>query len=68
MFNNAVLTKTPECAVCCATHDEDTHEATLRLHQWFRHQVTRYLVEEELDAAVGGHPPVCALSFHPLDI
>jgi hypothetical protein len=32
--------KKPECAVCYSTHDEEIHEATLRIHRWFRGQVT----------------------------
>ena len=51
MHKNA-LKSTPECAVCCAPHDEDIHDATLSVHQWFRHQVTRYLFDEE--ELVGG--------------
>jgi len=45
----AVMSKTvslksiPECDVCCAPHDEGIHEATLSVHQWFRHQVTQNL-------------------------
>ena len=30
-----------ECAVCYSTHDDEIHEATLRIHHWFFSQVTR---------------------------
>ncbi len=36
-----------ECAVCCADHDEEIHQATLNIHLWFRRQVTHELAEEE---------------------
>jgi hypothetical protein len=29
-----------ECAVCYAAHDDEIHEATLRIHRWFCGQVT----------------------------
>ena len=32
-----------ECPVCLVTHDDEIHAATLRIHRWFRGQVTRYL-------------------------
>ena len=38
----------PECAVCYAAHDDEIHEATLRIHRWFYEQVTRYLPEDVL--------------------
>lgn len=46
-----------ECEICGAEHDEAIHEATLRIHRWYRMQVTRYLydyepVEEELAVQV----------------
>jgi lysozyme family protein len=36
------LENTPEfeCTVCYAAHDEEIHQATLRIHRWFQHQVT----------------------------
>ena len=39
-----------ECEVCYADHNDENHEATLRVHRWFHYQVTRRLddeVEEE---------------------
>ena len=43
--------KARECKVCLAPHDEETHEATLRVRQWFRDQVTRsFVLESEWDA------------------
>lgn len=42
-----------ECEVCCCDHDEEIHEATLSVHKWFHHQVTKYLYDpEELAAQV----------------
>ena len=28
-----------ECAICYAAHDEEIHEATLRIHRWLGDQV-----------------------------
>jgi hypothetical protein len=41
MLNDTKENSTSECVVCCATHDDEIHEATLRIHRWFRWQVTR---------------------------
>ena len=30
-----------ECTVCYSTHDDEIHDATLRIHHWFLAQVTR---------------------------
>ena len=35
-----------ECPVCYLTHDDEIHEATLRIHEWFFGQVTRNFVDE----------------------
>lgn len=37
-----------ECAVCYAVHDDEIHEATLRIHQWFYAQVTHHFEEDEI--------------------
>ena len=37
-----------ECAVCCAVHDEEIHEATLSIHRWFQHQVTHIFEDDAL--------------------
>ncbi len=34
-----------ECEICGAEHDEAIHQATLRIHYWFRGEVTRYLFD-----------------------
>jgi hypothetical protein len=52
MFDNATINHATECEVCCATHDEEIHEATLSVHRWLRYQVTRYLYDEEEIVAV----------------
>jgi hypothetical protein len=30
-----------ECPVCYLAHDDEIHDATLRIHRWFFRQVTR---------------------------
>jgi hypothetical protein len=40
MFSDAQMSSKSECAVCYSTHDDEIHEATLRIHRWFRGQVT----------------------------
>ena len=35
-----------ECAVCCAAHDDEIHEATLSIHRWFNQQV-RHIFEDD---------------------
>jgi hypothetical protein len=47
MFKKFILNRTRECTVCCGTHDEEIHNATLNVHQWFRAHVTRNFAEEE---------------------
>ena len=32
-----------ECPVCLGPHDEDIHIATIRIHRWFRAEVTKVL-------------------------
>jgi hypothetical protein len=41
MINDANRSPKSECAVCFSTHDDEIHEATLRIHRWFCGQVTR---------------------------
>ena len=36
-----------ECAVCYTAHDEEIHQATVSIHQWFHAQVTHEFAEEE---------------------
>jgi hypothetical protein len=43
-----------ECRVCLGPHDEDTHLATVRVHDWFRSEIERTLAVPE-DFAV--QPP-----------
>jgi hypothetical protein len=50
MFPETKRTVEKDCPVCYAIHDEEIHEATLRLHGWFREQVTHFLRQEELFA------------------
>ena len=37
-----------ECAVCLGQHDEDIHTATIRVHRWFRGEVTKGFVKREV--------------------
>ena len=47
MFPETKRTNEKDCPVCYAAHDEEIHEATLRLRGWFRPYVTHQLQEEE---------------------
>ncbi|HJZ97667.1 MAG TPA: hypothetical protein VKE70_14255 [Candidatus Solibacter sp.] len=47
MFPETTCFNEVECPICYARHDEEIHEATLRLRNWFHHQVTHRLHEEE---------------------
>ncbi len=38
-----------ECAVCLIEHDDELHEATLRVRRWFRYEVTLSFEEEHLE-------------------
>lgn len=31
----------PECALCFGPHDPDIHDATVSIHNWFRHEIER---------------------------
>ena len=45
-----------DCPVCYVPHDEDIHQATLRLHRWFHYHVTHRLQQEEFFAAAQDAP------------
>jgi hypothetical protein len=47
MFHETKRKAESDCPVCYATHDEEIHEATMRLRGWFRQQVNHSLREEE---------------------
>jgi hypothetical protein len=32
-----------DCDVCLVEHDDEIHAATLNIHQWFRHEVVKWL-------------------------
>lgn len=36
-----------DCKVCLVEHDEEIHEASVRLHEWLRYKVTRNLGRPE---------------------
>ena len=44
--------KTPDCKVCVVEHDEDIHNATLRVRDWFAAQVKRNFVDYNAEEAV----------------
>lgn len=44
-----------ECKVCLALHDDEIHDATLRVKKWFRHHVTRSFVDDS-DRSAQGEP------------
>ena len=33
-----------ECPVCLGQHEEEIHTATIRVHRWFRSEVTKGMV------------------------
>ena len=35
-----------ECHVCMVAHDDEIHEATLSLREWFRSEVTKYFFDD----------------------
>jgi len=35
-----------ECNVCMVPHDDEIHEATLSLREWFRCEVTKYFFDD----------------------
>lgn len=37
----AILSTLNECPVCLDAHDEEIHQATLSVRQWFRGEVTK---------------------------
>jgi hypothetical protein len=47
MFAESEYTLELECPVCYAAHDEEIHEATLRLHRWYHHHVTHRLEPDD---------------------
>jgi hypothetical protein len=37
------VTEPSECRTCLGPHDDEIHNATVAIHDWFRWQVTRHL-------------------------
>ena len=52
MFDRSPKQLKSDCPVCYLNHDKEIHEATLRIHQWFYYEVTRYFIDESLYVAV----------------
>ncbi|MGA2116044.1 MAG: hypothetical protein ABSH56_14990 [Bryobacteraceae bacterium] len=38
-----------ECRVCMGEHDEETHNATLAVHAWYRSEVTKYFDDAPIE-------------------
>jgi hypothetical protein len=47
MTDKIRVNRNGECDVCGLMHDEEIHQATLNVHNWFRRQVTQYLIDEQ---------------------
>jgi hypothetical protein len=44
MSNDSKLTRIPpDCKVCYVPHDDEIHEATLRIRHWLKRELTRKL-------------------------
>jgi hypothetical protein len=46
-----------DCKTCLLPHDDEIHEATVRIHEWFREMVLlgwRVKLEHDASKAVGG--------------
>jgi Zn-finger protein len=48
MLQDAPVKQVSDCKVCFAPHNEEIHEATLRIHRWFQQQVTKNFWEESV--------------------
>jgi hypothetical protein len=42
--NRSTRVSAGECPVCLGQHDEDIHMATVRIHRWFRGEVTKSFI------------------------
>jgi len=60
MLNGTEENPTSECVVCCVAHDDEIHEATLRIHRWFHWRVTRDFEDDAVVAPVSQPEPVAA--------
>lgn len=49
-----------ECKVCYLEHSDDIHEATLRIRDWQRHEVTRNLTDGVVPAVAAAVPALVA--------
>jgi hypothetical protein len=39
------VTRSKECRACLGPHDDEIHDATVALHEWFRRYITRHMVD-----------------------
>jgi len=51
MMSHRPPSRSSDCKVCLVQHDEDLHQATLSVRQWFHSEVVRRL-EDYSDAEV----------------
>ena len=50
MFTGPDKKAKSECPICYLAHDDEIHEATLRIHRWFSRQVTQSFADDSLVA------------------
>ena len=48
MSDDKESTPEPECTICYAAHDDEIHQATVSIHEWFHHQVTHDFEDDAL--------------------
>jgi len=53
MTNHSRTKRTRDCKVCYVQHDDEIHEATLRVHQWLSQELTRRLSDESASGGGG---------------
>jgi len=44
--NNLPLEEAIACEVCVCDHDEEIHQATVRIHEWLRYELTKFWDDE----------------------
>ena len=44
--NNLPLEEAADCEVCVCGHDEEIHQATVRIHEWLRYELTKFWDDE----------------------
>ena len=49
MFDDLRSTRGSDCKVCYGQHNDEIHDATLRVRGWMHHEVTRKLMGDAPD-------------------